>query len=327
MIIQAICLLDQLDKDINTFSMRIKEWYSYHFPELVKIVADNHEFAKVARFVKRRNSLKADSHAALEEILMDSAKAQQVIDASKQSMGMDISEIDLINIDAFSLRVVSLHDYRKSLHTYLVDKMQTVAPNLAALIGEQVGARLISHAGSLSNLAKYPASTVQILGAEKALFRALKTKSNTPKYGLIFHSTFIGRAGAKNKGRISRYLANKASIASRIDCFSDAPTTKFGEALKDQVEERLTFYETGQAPRKNIDVMREAISKGASGAPAAEEGGKKEKKSKKDKKESKKDKKREADAMEVDEPEAEEKKKSKKDKKDKKSKKSKKGSD
>merc|ERR1712176_1004958 len=114
-------------------------------------------------------------------------------------------------------------------------KMDLVAPNLAELVGELVGARLISHAGSLTNLAKYPASTVQILGAEKALFRALKTKSNTPKYGLIFHSTFIGRAAAKNKGRISRYLANKASIASRIDCFSEAPSKAFGEVLRDQV--------------------------------------------------------------------------------------------
>lgn len=112
-------------------------------------------------------------------------------------------------------------------------------------------------AGSLTNLAKSPASTVQILGAEKALFRALKTKGNTPKYGLIYHSTFIGRADAKNKGRISRYLANKCSIATRIDSFSDEPSRIYGEKLRDQVEERLRFYETGQAPRRNIDVMEE----------------------------------------------------------------------
>lgn len=115
----------------------------------------------------------------------------------------------------------------------------------------------LSKAGSLTNLAKAPASTVQILGAEKALFRALKTKGNTPKYGLIYHSTFIGRADAKNKGRISRYLANKCSIATRIDSFSDEPSRLYGEKLRDQVEERLKFYETGAAPRKNIDVMQE----------------------------------------------------------------------
>ena len=100
--------------------------------------------------------------------------------------------------------------------------MTGVAPNLASLIGDTVGARLISHAGSLVNLAKYPASTVQILGAEKALFRALKTRGNTPKYGLIFHSSFIGKAQTRDKGRISRYLANKCSLASRIDYFSGA---------------------------------------------------------------------------------------------------------
>merc|ERR1712090_103775 len=110
---------------------------------------------------------------------------------------------------------------------------------MGTLMGDTVGARLISHAGSLTNLAKAPASTVQILGAEKALFRALKTRGNTPKYGLIFHSSFIGRAGAKNKGRISRYLANKCSIASRIDCFSEESTTVFGSKLKEQVEDRL----------------------------------------------------------------------------------------
>ena len=106
-------------------------------------------------------------------------------------------------------------------------------------------------------MAKAPASTVQILGAEKALFRALKTKGNTPKYGLIYHSTFIGRADAKNKGRISRYLANKCSIATRIDSFADEPNRLYGEKLRDQVEERLKFYETGAAPRRNIDVMEE----------------------------------------------------------------------
>merc|ERR1712195_332524 len=171
-------------------------------------------------------------------------------------MGVDVSEIDMHNIVSFADRVIALAEYRTSLHNYLKSKMFKVAPNLSCLIGEMVGARLISHAGSLTSLAKYPASTVQILGAEKALFRALKTKGNTPKYGLIFHSSFIGRASQKNKGRISRYLANKASIASRIDSFSDEPTTLYGQKLREQVEERLEFYASGKAPKKNIDVMQ-----------------------------------------------------------------------
>ena len=105
------------------------------------------------------------------------------------------------------------------MQEFLSERMNAICPNVTSLAGENVGARLISHAGSLVNLSKLPASTIQILGAEKALFRALKTKGNTPKYGLIYHSTFIGRAGAKNKGRISRNVANKLALASRIDQF------------------------------------------------------------------------------------------------------------
>merc|ERR1712112_375549 len=259
MIIQSIALLDELDKDVNTFAMRIREWYSYHFPELIKIVPENALYAKVVKLIKNRKELTQDHFEKLEEILMDSARAQAVIDASKSSMGMDISPIDLLNIDSFASRVIGLTDYRKELSTYLQSKMGLVAPNLSTLIGDIVGARLISHAGSLTNLAKAPASTVQILGAEKALFRALKTRGNTPKYGLIFHSSFIGRAGAKNKGRISRFLANKCTIASRIDCFSEQSNNIFGNKLKEQVEDRLKFFETGEIPKKNLDVMTEAM--------------------------------------------------------------------
>merc|ERR1712032_563885 len=151
--------------NINTFCMRIREWYSYHFPELIKIVPENALYAKVVKLVKNRKELTAEKLEELEAILMDSARAQAVIDASKSSMGMDISPVDLLNIDMFASRVIGITEYRKELSTYLRSKMSVV---------------------------------VQILGAEKALFRALKTKGNTPKYGLIFHSSFIGRAGAKN---------------------------------------------------------------------------------------------------------------------------------
>ncbi|KAI9788193.1 MAG: snoRNP complex protein nop56 [Peltula sp. TS41687] len=259
-IIQAIATLDHLDKAINTFSMRVREWYSWHFPELIKIVSENQQYARLALFIGDKKTLSDDRlHELAAEVNDDANIAQSIIDAARVSMGQDISESDMDNISAFADRVVRLSAYRKSLYSYLVSKMGIVAPNLATLIGEVVGARLISHAGSLTNLSKYPASTVQILGAEKALFRALKTKGNTPKYGLIYHSSFIGRAGQKNKGRISRFLANKCSIASRIDNFSEAPTRKFGEALRKQVEERLEFYATGAAPTKNEVVMKNAM--------------------------------------------------------------------
>ncbi|GAB4819399.1 hypothetical protein N2152v2_006445 [Parachlorella kessleri] len=300
MIIQAIALLDTLDKDVNTFVMRVREWYSWHFPELVKIVNDNYQYAQLALLIKDKSTLTEDKLDEIKEIVAEEEKAKEIIEAAKMSMGQDISPIDLINIETFARRVISLAEYRQRLATYLSDKMHAVAPNLAALIGDLVGARLISHAGSLTNLAKYPASTVQILGAEKALFRALKTKGNTPKYGLIFHSTFIGRAKQRNKGRIRhvRYLANKCSIASRIDCFMDIATDAFGQKLREQVEERLRFYEEGVAPRKNLDVMHEVLGSlkakegdvaAAAAAPDADGGEKKKKK---------KDKKRKAEGEE-----------------------------
>jgi len=302
--------------------MRCREWYSWHFPELQRIISDHTVFAQLCKFIQDKSALDDEHLAGLEEITGDPDKAKEILDAARSSMGTDISEIDLINIHQFADRVIELAKYRTKLHAYLLKKMHDVAPNLSALIGEQVGARLIAHSGSLTNLAKYPASTIQILGAEKALFRALKTRGNTPKYGLIFHSSFIGRAAAKNKGRISRYLANKCSIASRIDCFTEGSTSLFGEKLKTQVEDRLKFYETGEAPRKNVDVMKEVLEevrkeaaeteaatasttpskkKKRTAADGDEEDGKRSKKEKKEKR-----KKQKAEAMEVEQEPAEE---------------------
>jgi nucleolar protein 56 len=188
MIIQAIALLDQLDKDVNLFSMRIREWYGYHFPELIKLVPDNHQYALVAQFIGDKDKLDEEKLPDLAAIVEDnSTLAQNILDAARGSMGSSLSEIDMLNISAFATRVVSIAEYRKSLISYLTEKMNLVAPSLTALLGERIGARLISHAGSLTNLSKYPASTVQILGAEKALFRALKTKGNTPKVRLAPH--------------------------------------------------------------------------------------------------------------------------------------------
>lgn len=229
----------------------------------------------------RKNLENKEIQTQLEELLMDSAKTQAVVDAARASMGMDIAPIDLANIEMFASRVISLSSYRKRLTEYLRLKMHDIAPNLTAIVGESIGARLISKAGSLINLAKYPASTVQILGAEKALFRAMKTRGNTPKYGLLFHSTYIGRAQKRDKGRIARYVSNKCSIASRIDCFTDEASSVFGEKLRDQIEERLRFYETGEIPRKNVDVMMEAEVEAKAAAKAAKKLKKKEKKKRK----------------------------------------------
>lgn len=254
MIIQAISLLDQLDKDVNTFSMRLKEWYSWHFPELKEIVKDNLLYAKVVNCIQQRPHCE-DKREEINKIVLDESVTTQIINASKSSMGQDISEIDLLNVSSFTKRVINLSEYRENLIDYLHSKLVQIAPNLSTLVGDTVAARLISHAGSLTNLSKCPASTIQILGAEKALFRALKTRGNTPKYGIIFHSSFIGRASAKDKGRISRFLANKCAIATRLDNFMEVSTNLYGEEMKKQVESRLNFFETGTAPEKNIDAM------------------------------------------------------------------------
>jgi len=250
-----------MDKDINTFCMRLKEWFAWHFPELTKIVNDNNIYAKVVNLCDaRRDNLTEDIKDELEQIVLDEQKASQILDAVKISMGMDLTDQDALQIKKWAERVSELIAFRETLLEFLKQRMSVVAPNLQALIGEMVGSKLIAHAGGLTNLSKYPASTIQILGAEKALFRALKTKGKTPKYGLLFNSTFIGRAGTASKGKISRYLANKCAIASRIDCFSEYPTSKIGESLRDQVEERLKFIASGAKPRKNKDAMASVLN-------------------------------------------------------------------
>ena len=258
-VIQSIALIDLLDKDINSFCMRIKEWFSWHFPELGKIISDNYLYIRIVNLIEQRKKLienKDELKPKLDEITLDPEISKQIIDSALISMGSDISQVDLLNIKYFSDRVDNLIKYREKLSNYLREKTQNLAPNTSALVGETVTARLISHSGSLSTLAKYPASTIQILGAEKALFRALKTRAATPKYGLLYHSSFIGKAKMKNKGKISRYLANKLAMCSRIDAFSKDVSNDYGNELRNQIDERLKYLDSGDKPRKNIDVMK-----------------------------------------------------------------------
>merc|ERR1712176_539959 len=138
--------------------------------------------------------------------------------------------------------------YRSKLWEYLKNRMVAIAPNLTILVGELVGARLISHAGSLMNLAKHPASTIQVLGAEKALFRALKTRSDTPKYGLIYHASLVGQSSAKNKGKMSRMLAAKAALAIRYDAFGEGEdaSIEMGINNRAKLEVKLKALESGK---------------------------------------------------------------------------------
>ena len=157
MIIQAIGLLDDLDKELNTYAMRVREWYGWHFPEMTKIVADNQQYAKVVSLMGMRvNAASIDFSEVLDEEVEAEMKEAAVV-----SMGTEISDVDLINIQALAEQVTALSEYRAQLFDYLKSRMAAIAPNLTVLVGELVGARLISHAGSLMNLAKHPASTVQ----------------------------------------------------------------------------------------------------------------------------------------------------------------------
>ena len=315
-VIQSIALIDLLDKDINSFCMRIKEWFSWHFPELGKIITDNYVYIRIVNLIEQRKNLidnQEELKPKLDEITLDPEISKAIIDSALISMGSEISEADLINIKYFSDRVENLIKYREKLNNYLKNKTNKLAPNTSALVGEVVTARLISHSGSLSTLAKYPASTIQILGAEKALFRALKTRSATPKYGLLYHSSFIGKAKMKNKGKISRYLANKLAMCSRIDCFSGEVTDDYGNELRTQIDERLKYLETGDKPRKNIDVMKK-VEKQLMGKKRNKSESQKD--VEKDNKKKKKNKKESSDSdMDIESEEEEKKKKNDKKKK------------
>lgn len=239
MIIQAIGLLDDLDKELNTYAMRVREWYGWHFPELAKIVQDNILYAKAVKLMgNRTNAAKLD----FSEILPEEVETE-LKEAAMISMGTEVSDLDLMNIKELCDQVLSLSEYRAQLYDYLKSRMNTIAPNLTALVGELVGARLIAHGGSLLNLAKQPGSTVQILGAEKALFRALKTKHATPKYGLIYHASLIGQAAPKLKGKISRSLAAKTALAIRYDALGDGQDNSMGLENRAKLEARLRNLE------------------------------------------------------------------------------------
>lgn len=352
MIIQAIALLDDLDKELNTYAMRCKEWYGWHFPELAKMITDSVAYARIILTMGVRSNA---SETDLFEILPEEVE-EQVKAAAEVSMGTEITEDDLNNIKALAEQIVDFAAYREQLSNYLSSRMKAIAPNLTAMVGELVGARLIAHAGSLTSLAKAPASTVQILGAEKALFRALKTKHDTPKYGIIYHASLVGQASGKNKGRIARTLAAKAAVSLRYDCFDEErdESDDFGLENRAKVEGRLSQLE-GRDMRTTSKVVREqpkveitearaynadadSTAAAAAAAPTADsddeeseteeveekKSKKDKKKDKKEKKDKKKDKKRKRDDDKEDKESSKKLKKDKKEKKEKKEKKAKK---
>ncbi|GAN04212.1 nop-domain-containing protein [Mucor ambiguus] len=257
MIVQAIALLDDLDKELNTYAMRVKEWYGWHFPEMTKIIVDNLAYAKVVKAMGFRTNAHATDMA---DILPEELETE-VKEAAEISMGTEISDEDIDNIFALCDQVINITEYRTQLYEYLKNRMNAIAPNLTSLVGELVGARLISHAGSLMNLSKQPASTIQILGAEKALFRALKTKHNTPKYGLIYHASLVGQAGPKNKAKVARMVAAKAALSLRMDALGDSESNEVGVDGRLKVEARIHMLEGRVVAKANKDATIQNQSK------------------------------------------------------------------
>ncbi|MEM3760792.1 MAG: C/D box methylation guide ribonucleoprotein complex aNOP56 subunit [Candidatus Bathyarchaeia archaeon] len=232
-IAQAIQTLDDLDRTINLFMGRIREWYGIHFPELDRLV-DKHE--TYARLVLELGSKENFTIEKLEKEDLPKAKAEQIAKMAESSMGADITETDLMQIQALCRNVLGLYQLRQTLENYLDTAMEEVAPNTKALVGSLLGARLIALSGGLTNLAKMPASTIQVLGAEKALFRSLKTGTKPPKHGIIFQHTFLHEAKKWHRGKIARALAGKLAIAVRADAFGGR---HMGEELKANLEKRI----------------------------------------------------------------------------------------
>ncbi|XP_045611045.2 nucleolar protein 58 [Procambarus clarkii] len=241
MIVQAISLLDDIDKELNNYIMRAREWYGWHFPELGKIITDNRAYIRAVMAMGTRDKA---VNTDFSEILPEEIE-EKVKEAAEVSMGTEVAEEDILNIKNLCEQVLELTEYRAQLYEYLKNRMVAIAPNVTILVGELVGARLIAHAGSLINLAKHPASTIQILGAEKALFRALKSRHATPKYGLLYHAQLVSQTSLKNKGKMSRMLAAKAALACRYDALGEETTTDMGIDNRSKLASRIAMLESG----------------------------------------------------------------------------------
>lgn len=239
MVIQAVSLHEDLDKEINNYMMRLREWYGHHFPELARVVPDNLLYSKVVSVMGNR---KNSSEANFEDLLTEELR-QEVIQASEVSIGTEISETDEKFINALASQIIELDNYRNSLEEYLKGRMMNVAPNLSSLVGEIIAAKLISKAGSLINLAKMSGSTIQIIGAEKALFKAMRAHKKTPKYGIIYQTRLISGAQGRAKARIARALAAKSALCVRFDALNEEESNNLGTENLDYLEKRLKYLE------------------------------------------------------------------------------------
>jgi nucleolar protein 56 len=232
-IAQAIQTLDDLDRTVNLFMGRLREWYGIHFPELDRLIEKHETYARLVMNLGYKDNFSVE---ALEKESFSKEKAENISIVAEKSMGADMAEQDLAEIQALSKNVLEMYELRKNMESYVDKTMKEVAPNTRAVAGALLGARLIAIAGSLRNLAMRPASTIQVLGAEKALFRSLKTGARPPKHGLIFQHALLHDAKRWQRGKIARAIAGKLTIAARTDAFGGRYV---GDSLKADIEKRL----------------------------------------------------------------------------------------
>ncbi len=231
-IIQAIEALDDLDAAFNLLVERLREWYGLHFPEVNQLVKDHEKFLDLVVDLGNRHEMTED---ALVPILGEKLAAR-VARAAAESMGTDLEGDDLKMIRDFAARVRELREMRERLADYIREQMKAIAPNVTAIAGPLLGARLISKAGGLKKLAMLPASTIQVLGAEKALFKHLAKGTPPPKHGILFQHPLVRSAKRWQRGKIARTIAAKLAIAAREDYFGGKDIS---ERLLKEIEQRV----------------------------------------------------------------------------------------
>ncbi|KAK8857799.1 Nucleolar protein 58 [Tritrichomonas musculus] len=236
MIVNSVNLLDELDKEVNNYGMRVREWYGWHFPELKNVTADNYLFAQIVLKMGRRENAQTTD---LEELKLTPQNVEEIRKSAQISIGTELSDDDLQCIQALATQVIELIEFKNQISNYIKQRMKEIAPNLTDLVGDSVGARLIAHAGSLNQLAKQAGSTIQVFGAEKALFKAKKEGKDTPKYGLLYHAQLVAHADQKFKGRMARSLAAKTALSSRKDAYGDEASKEIGSDDLLRLEKRL----------------------------------------------------------------------------------------
>ena len=216
---QAINALDELDKTINVLAARMREWYGLHFPELDHLVQSLTAYARIVSSAGTRYRI---TNQILQDAGIQEKKSEIILGGVNRSRGGDITDENLKMVRELADQVIEQSELRDDLANNIETTMDVVAPNVKELLTASVGARVIAKAGSLQRLATLPASTIQILGAEKALFRSLKTGANPPKHGMLFQHPLIHAAPKWQRGKIARAVAAKVAIAARIDAYRHA---------------------------------------------------------------------------------------------------------